>query len=332
MEVRLFSNLRRPAVGLKPRREAQRPLLPQHARHCPVLEAGSSLGFLVYPPLESHESFHVGYLGDGRYRFLFYYANPADGEKMAIFQVTLSLPVGGVGQFTEDVTFQPGMPNVPREFAQGIVRQLIVLEDLGTPAGGITLRGAWNFQTPPGWDSVYTPVFNSIERPIAPMLVIRVETDWYAHESEFRYILQPGEGISVERSLPIGEVFFVPREQVTVRDCSEDELAAIHRSRAEFASEKAASRVTTSYGMPYSPHYSRKSRSLSQASGPRVEEVRSPLESDQSTGLTRKAPVLERLEPRVMTGPQGSTTQKVGRNDPCPCGSGKKYKKCHGEG
>ena len=24
------------------------------------------------------------------------------------------------------------------------------------------------------------------------------------------------------------------------------------------------------------------------------------------------------------------TAQKVGRNDPCPCGSGKKYKKCHG--
>jgi hypothetical protein len=22
---------------------------------------------------------------------------------------------------------------------------------------------------------------------------------------------------------------------------------------------------------------------------------------------------------------------KIGRNDPCPCGSGKKYKKCHGE-
>ncbi len=32
----------------------------------------------------------------------------------------------------------------------------------------------------------------------------------------------------------------------------------------------------------------------------------------------------------------GATTQvrvpKVGRNDPCPCGSGKKYKKCHGRG
>jgi preprotein translocase subunit SecA len=25
-----------------------------------------------------------------------------------------------------------------------------------------------------------------------------------------------------------------------------------------------------------------------------------------------------------------SGEDKVGRNDPCPCGSGKKYKKCHG--
>jgi preprotein translocase subunit SecA len=31
------------------------------------------------------------------------------------------------------------------------------------------------------------------------------------------------------------------------------------------------------------------------------------------------------------TGPkQVVAGQKVGRNDPCPCGSGKKYKKCHG--
>ena len=24
--------------------------------------------------------------------------------------------------------------------------------------------------------------------------------------------------------------------------------------------------------------------------------------------------------------------KKIGRNDPCPCGSGKKYKQCHGKG
>ncbi len=28
--------------------------------------------------------------------------------------------------------------------------------------------------------------------------------------------------------------------------------------------------------------------------------------------------------------PYVRATPKVGRNDPCPCGSGKKYKKCHG--
>ncbi|MNC86288.1 preprotein translocase subunit SecA [compost metagenome] len=34
--------------------------------------------------------------------------------------------------------------------------------------------------------------------------------------------------------------------------------------------------------------------------------------------------VAEKPQPFVRGG------QKVGRNDPCPCGSGKKYKHCHG--
>ena len=31
------------------------------------------------------------------------------------------------------------------------------------------------------------------------------------------------------------------------------------------------------------------------------------------------------------TGPSKRESEKVGRNDPCPCGSGKKYKRCHGK-
>lgn len=69
-------------------------------------------------------------------------------------------------------------------------------DDLGTPAGAVTLRGAYNFQTPAGWDTVYTSIFNMIERPAAPVLVIRVETDWYVHDTEFRYVLLPGDTIS----------------------------------------------------------------------------------------------------------------------------------------
>jgi preprotein translocase subunit SecA len=32
-----------------------------------------------------------------------------------------------------------------------------------------------------------------------------------------------------------------------------------------------------------------------------------------------------------MTGPAKRADDKVGRNDPCPCGSGKKFKRCHGK-
>jgi preprotein translocase subunit SecA len=32
----------------------------------------------------------------------------------------------------------------------------------------------------------------------------------------------------------------------------------------------------------------------------------------------------------VQTSSQGSEFDRVGRNDPCPCGSGKKFKFCHG--
>jgi preprotein translocase subunit SecA len=52
---------------------------------------------------------------------------------------------------------------------------------------------------------------------------------------------------------------------------------------------------------------------------PQASSVISPV--SQSTSLS--APVMERE-----TAP---AEKKVGRNDPCPCGSGKKFKKCHGQ-
>ena len=41
---------------------------------------------------------------------------------------------------------------------------------------------------------------------------------------------------------------------------------------------------------------------------------------------------LQFLSATSSTAPQtvSNGAPKVGRNDPCPCGSGKKYKKCHG--
>ena len=177
MEVRTFPNWTRPGVGMGPRRENQRPLLPQHARHCPVLEAGSGLGFMVYPALEAHESYHVEFQGEGQYQLI--YLQMAAGQWRPIFTLRITMPVGSIGMFKEDVQFHVSDFPVGADGVKQFARAFVVPEDFGTPQGAVALRGNVGFRTPAGWDTVYTPVFNNIERPIAPMLVVRVETDWY---------------------------------------------------------------------------------------------------------------------------------------------------------
>lgn len=336
MEVSLFPNPYRPGIGLRPHREGQRPLLPQHARHCPVLEAGSALGFLVHPPLSEKEAFEIGYEGEGRYRFV-YSVNPTGRKWEPVFTVMFLLPMGSIGATREEVTMHvPSQPE-SRDTALLMARMFIVADDLGTPAGAVTLRGAWNFQTPPGWDSVYTPIFNMIERPVAPMLVIRVETDWYVHDTEFRYVLQPGDVLSATHSLPIGQVFFVPREEITLRDGTQEQIAARLESSAEFYREKVATKVKTAYGLEYSPHYSRTSRlqratskadGASDAATEAIPEA-APAPPASPPPVHRPAPAVRVMDP--LPAPEASASRKVGRNDPCPCGSGRKYKKCHGE-
>lgn len=257
MDVRIYSNAGRPGVGQRPKREGQRPLLPQHARHCPVLEAGSALGFMVYPPLEATEAVHIGYEGEGRFTCAYFLSAPG-GAWDKVFSVAFVLPIGGLGAVREEVEFRK--PFISDQNAVNMAKAFLVPEDLGTPAGAVSLRGATNFQTPAGWDTVYTPIFNMIERPVAPMLIVRVETDWFAHATEFRYVLQPGEGMSLGHTLPIGQVVFVPREEVTLRDGTPAELADFKARMDAFYTEKGEHKIASPYGLPFSPHYLRQSR------------------------------------------------------------------------
>lgn len=57
---------------------------------------------------------------------------------------------------------------------------------------------------------------------------------------------------------------------------------------------------------------------------------------DGKTTFSFRIPSIECIDfveqkPSSMTSPIKKTAPKVGRNDPCPCGSGKKYKKCCGK-
>src|SRR5262249_22614950 len=58
---------------------------------------------------------------------------------------------------------------------------------------------------------------------------------------------------------------------------------------------------------------------------PIVREQQEQMRQRRQKDLSYTAPVKEapRAEKRA-------AAERVGRNDPCPCGSGKKYKKCHG--
>lgn len=67
-----------------------------------------------------------------------------------------------------------------------------------------------------------------------------------------------------------------------------------------------------------------------------VKEAKAPERTDMSKLRTGRSDVGEGGAKPNDTREQQRTEpvrvdKKVGRNDPCPCGSGKKYKQCHGK-
>ena len=60
-----------------------------------------------------------------------------------------------------------------------------------------------------------------------------------------------------------------------------------------------------------------------------VHEAHKPQRSEQRLREERTDVLSQRTSENSVTGPV-RVEKKVGRNDPCPCGSGKKYKACHG--
>ncbi len=124
---------------------------------------------------------------------------------------------------------------------------------------------------------------------------------------------------------------FAKREEIILRDGTEEEIASRHKSAEAFYHAKAHNKLKTPYGLEYSPHYLRTSR----ASGANVEAPGGDVAAVPATPpAPAKPPVPEKPAAPAAPPAQGGTMPgagKVGRNEPCPCGSGKKYKRCHGE-
>ena len=64
--------------------------------------------------------------------------------------------------------------------------------------------------------------------------------------------------------------------------------------------------------------------------GDAAEEGPAPIPAAGNPSLLRPAGKPPASGRQVKTETIRRAQPKVGRNDPCPCGSGKKYKKCHG--
>jgi len=63
------------------------------------------------------------------------------------------------------------------------------------------------------------------------------------------------------------------------------------------------------------------------------QQLLSMLDANIADNILKAAPSSDGASGR-MTGRRGNVNvgkTEAGRNDPCPCGSGKKYKKCHGK-
>ena len=256
-EVTVLPNRFRPGVGLAPTRVAQRPWLPQHARLCPVLEAGSALGYLVYPPLRLDEAIQLLY-ADTKYHFT-YMRERTPGQWDEVFRMTFTLSAGGTAGYSMELEVNESGGDTPSDAElDEILTALILPQHFGQPAGAVGLRGSVDFRTPEGWDTVYGGVTNHLTAPVLPCLAVRVETDWFAHGTEFRYVLQPGDMFHISATQPIGQVFFVPREEVTLRDGSKEEQAEFGRQWDAFVREKASDQMTAPYGLRYSPLYQKR--------------------------------------------------------------------------
>ncbi len=153
-------------------------------------------------------------------------------------------------------------------------------------------NGDWSMLLPPGWQ-------NLSGKPLAEIAAFQ----WQAANT---YILDDLKKIASKRWISISYTDLVqdPRSQVR-RLCDFAGLSFDHHLAGITAKSLPLSRYT-----------------LTQ---PNEDKWRK-----NADDIERVLPGLKKLIRRISDLQASGTNRKVGRNEPCSCGSGKKYKRCHG--
>jgi preprotein translocase subunit SecA len=125
---------------------------------------------------------------------------------------------------------------------------------------------------------------------------------------KFRELLRTIDSVIVRTLLQVDFAQFAPRQ---ILQQAEEGLQNLQTNEDQIAGELEQTGVNA--------------RGMANSQGPLADAMRRQSASQQRPSALRQS-----------NGFPGASTQqqkampKVGRNDPCPCGSGKKYKKCHG--
>lgn len=253
MRVTLVPNLRRPGIGRLPEPDGRRASLPEHGRLCPVLEDANRTGYLVFPPLEAREAFQIRYLEENLYQATML-RDPGGGRPpTVVFAAEIRPAAGAPGAEVRDIRHVDRASGLDEAGALELLDALTT--NLNAPPGGIGIRGAFDFVTTEGWDTLYLGVVNETARPQIPVLTARIETDWYPQNTEFRYAMQPGDVLMVNGGAPIGQVFFVPREAISLAPASEADVTSFLERQERYWAERAEKERTTPYGALIAHHY-----------------------------------------------------------------------------
>jgi preprotein translocase subunit SecA len=126
----------------------------------------------------------------------------------------------------------------------------------------------------------------------------------------FRQLLVAIDATIIRTLLQVDFAQFAPRQ---VLKEAEEELANLVTNEAEIAEELEQTGAARTGKLRSDPEEVMILRNPKH-------EIRNPKEARSPNSQIRKP-----------NGAQQAQEEKVGRNDPCPCGSGKKYKKCHGK-
>lgn len=252
-------------MGRLPEPDGRRASLPQHGRLCPVVEDANRTGFLVFPPLEPREALQVRYRDENLYQITLLRDPGGARPPVVLFAIEVRPAAGAPGTEVRDVRHIDSASGLDEAGALDLLDALTT--NLNAPPGGIGIRGAYDFVTPEGWDTVYLGVVNETARPLVPVLAARIETDWFPQNTEFRYAMQPGDTLVVTGGAPIGQVMFLPREEITMEAASEPDVQAFVDRQERYWTERAAKERTTPYGALIAHHYRDQQRTRRRGQG-----------------------------------------------------------------